>query len=535
MELFAGSPRRPRPEITAIPLIVLATFSIRAKSLAIGVGGDEFSLMVMADVIRQGGLPYADFWDVRPPLAYLWGLPSTTVEDTVAAVKTLRLFVLLVHGIAAWLFFCLFRRQLGSLAAAMGTVALLVSANMEELHHVAVPNHFVMAMSLGAFASVVEGIRRNLRTMYLTSAVLAGLLPWMMVHAALAAMAIALLAVLGTWATRRRWALSWLAVAALPTIAVVGVYALRGPFDTFARTVFLAPLDFVTERFARETSFFPDPDTGVSLAMLIYAGLIVAGVALLPLMVRRAAAASPLRLSPWLVLPSILPAILMGYVKGGAPEYWVDAAPAAALLVAAAARGVFTMRAWTAFDRFRFMRPPVLRGCIAMYLGFALILLTASGKEKPDPPLPTAYCEAAAWWMERLEPGRTVLDTSALCSYWVLESNAPLHPPFTFVDNWFRQLDTRWIGEALAGDGSETMAADRLATAVGPTSTAGIILADGRLYDEIRERQWRAQFFREWRLVWFRSIDGYDAKDRFSMLALFVRRDAFPDAGLQWP
>ena len=538
MKVFRGQSRPIRPEIAAIPLIVVATFAFRAKSLAVGVGGDEFSLLAMAGVILEGKFPYAEFWDVRPPLAYLWGLPSAYMQEAVTAIKMLRLLALLAQGVAGWLFFCLFRRQLGSLAAALGVVALLASANMAELHHLAVPNHFAMAMSVGAFACVVEGLRRDLRAMYLVSALLAGLLPWMMVHTALAALAIAALAVFGAWSKNRRWVLPWLAVAALPSIAVVGAYVLWGPFDTFVRTVFLAPIDFMTEGFAKGTSFFPDRETSgasVSPEMLHYVVLLVAGLALLPGLVRGASSGSPLRLSPYLVLPPILPLLLMAYIKSAAPEYWIDAAPAAALLVAVAAHRIFTLKAWVALAGFRYLRPSVLRGCLAVYLVLVLALLTGPGNRTSEPPLPAAYCESAAWWIKRLGPERTVLDTSALCSYWTLKSDASLHPPFTFTDHWFRQLHMRWVGEALAGDGSESAAAARLGAAIGPASTAGVILADRRLYDELRKRHWHASFFRDWKLVWFRNIDGYAPEDRFSTLAIFVRREAFPEAGLQWP
>ena len=119
---------------------MVVTFAFRAKSLSVGVGADEFSLLAMAGAILEGKFPYAEFWDVRPPLAYLWGLPSAYLQDTVTAIKALRLLALLAQGVAAWIFFCLFRRQLGSLAAALGVVALLASANMAALHHLAVPN-----------------------------------------------------------------------------------------------------------------------------------------------------------------------------------------------------------------------------------------------------------------------------------------------------------------------------------------------------------------------------------------------------------
>ena len=516
---------------------MIAAFAFRAKSLAVGVGGDEFSLVAMGGVLAEGGFPYANFWDIRPPLAYLWGLPSAYMQDAVMAISALRLLALFTQGVAAWLFFCLFSRQLGSLAAALGSITLLASANMAELHHLALPNHFVMAMSLGAFASAVEGIRRNLRTMYFLSAVLAGILPWMMVHAALAAFAVALLAILGAWPSNRRWAWSWLAVGALPTIAVVGTYALWGPLDTLVRTVLVAPIYFVTEGLAGGTSLFPDLDpayASVSSELLHYSLLLVPGMVLLPGMIRRAVVGSPLRHSPYLVLPSMLPWVLMAPIKGGATEYWIDAAPAAALLAAVAVHRAFSVRGWAAFDRFRYMRPPVLRGFVAVYLGLVLVLLTRPGEDASDQSLPPAYCEAAAWWIGQLDEQRTVLDTSALCGYWMLQSNASLHPPFTFTDNWFRQLDVGWIGNALAGDGSESRAADRLAAAIGPASTAAIILADARFYDEIGERRWGEAFFREWKPAWRRNVDGYSRDERFSTLAIFVRRDVFLDARDDW-
>ena len=112
----------------------------------------------------------------------------------------------------------------------------------------------------GRSHGLVEGLRRDLRAMYLASALLAGLLPWMMVHTGLAVLAIGWLAISGA-RSKRRWIGSWLAVAAIPSITVFGVYLLWGPFDTFVRTVFLAPIDFVTEGFAKGTSLFPDRET----------------------------------------------------------------------------------------------------------------------------------------------------------------------------------------------------------------------------------------------------------------------------------
>ena len=70
--------------------------------------------------------------------------------------------------------------------------------------------------------------------------------------------------------------------------------------------------------------------------------------------------------------------------------------------------------------------------------------------------------------------------------------------------------------------------------AVGRGSTAGIIIADSRLCDEVRERDWQAPFTREWKRVWFRRIDGYGPEDRFSTLVVFARRDVFLEARDEW-
>ena len=534
---FAEQVRQVRPGVAAIPLVVVATFAFRARSFISGVGVDEFSLLAMAGVVLDGAFPYADLWDVRPPLAYLWGLPSAYALDAATAIKTLRLLALLAQGVAAWLFFCLFRRQLGALPSALGAAALLASSNMVELHDLALPNHFLMAMSVGAFACAVQGLRRNRRGMFLVSALLVGLLPWMMVHTGLIAVAIGCLAISGA-RSRRRWIGPWLVIAALPSFAVFGAYFFWGPFDTFIRTVFLAPVDFVTEGLSVRRSLLPENWVSVvadSPALIQYLVLLLAGLAWLPREVGKASAGSALRLSLYLVLPPMVPLLLMAYIKTAAPEYWIDAAPAAALLVAVAARRIMAFSAWDGLRARRYMRPSVLRACLAGYLGVGLVLLVYPWKESSEPALPSAYCENAAWWISRLAPERTVLDTSALWGYWILDSRASRHPPFTFTDHWFRQLRMRWVGEALYADGSEGAAVERLRAAVGPGSAAGIILADRRLFDYMRERGLRADVARDWKLVWFRRVEAYGPEDRFSTLAILVRWDDFPHGGLSWP
>ena len=533
---------RVRAEVAALPLFVLAACAFRAKSFVTGVGADEFSLLLMAERVRDGLFPYEGYWDVRPPLAYLFGLPSTFTPDSVRSVAALRLLALLAHAAAAWTFFCLFCRTLGIRAAAVGALVLLASASTTSLHFVVVPNHFTMALSLLAFAGVVEGLRRGSRALWFASALAAGLLPWVMVHTAPVALSLAVLAGLGGRGRGRgrRWG-GWLALAALPSLAVVGSYFLWGPFEVFVRTVFLAPFGVMGGTPASGYRFFSPEEMLRVLRSAPWAPLhvlvLVAGAALLPGAIRRAPPGTALRASAFLALPLAAAFLAAAAAKPPAPpEYWIDAAPVAALLAAAATAGVLGWPGWAAPGLSRHVRPPVLRACLTLCLGAALILPIDPWKKAPKPPLPgREYCDAVARWAGRVGPRETLLDLNGLCGFQVLDSGATLHPPFAFVHQWFRQLRHAWIGKALAGDGSEAASAARLVRALAPGSGVGVILSDRRLAREVRGRGREESFFREWRRVWFRRVEGRDDEDRLSSLGILVRRNAFLRAGRPWP
>ena len=537
------APGRVRAEVAALPLLVLAAGAFRAPSFFTGVGADEFSLIFMAEAIRDGAFPYETWWDVRPPLAYLWGLPSTFAPDTVKSVALLRLLSLLAHVTAAWTFFCLFCRTLGLRAASVGTLVVLASANMTSLHFVVVPNHFSMALSVVAFAGVVEGLRRGARPLYLASALPAGLLPWMMVHAAPVALSLAVLAGWGLRAGCRpgRWWWEWLAVAAFPSLAVAGAYFWWGPFDVLVRTVFLAPFGVMGGGLESGYRFFSGEELRRLLVTApwtpLYVVVLAAGAAWLPGAVREAPPASGLRASPFLVLPLAAAFAAIAIAKPPAPpEYWIDAAPVAGLLAATALARSLAWSGWTRPSVARHVRPSILRACLTLCLGAALILPIDPWKKAPKPPLPgEEYCGAVARWAGRIGPREALLDLNGLCGFRVLDSGVRLHPPFTFVHQWFRQLRSAWVGEALTGDGSEEAAATLLARALAPGSEVAVILSDRRLAQEVRKRGWEESFFREWRRVWFRRTEGYDAGDRLSSLGILVRRGAFLRAGRPWP
>ena len=528
---------RVRPAVAAFAGAILAALLLR--SFAVGVGPDEFSLLVMAEAVRSGAFPYEVYWDVRPPLAYLWALPSAGVQDAGVSVALLRLLAWAVQAGAAWIFFCLFQRTLGIAAAALGALCLLVAANMTGLHAAALPNHFAMAMAVAAFACLVAGLRGG-PAAHCVSALLAGLLPWMMTQAGLAALSLAALAVLGGARTGSwRRPLLWLGVFSLPTVAMIGAYFLWGPFETFARTVFMAPFAVLDMRSnVGGYRFFSSAELWRILAespwAIAQAALLGAGAVWLAGAIRAAPRGAPLRLCPFLAAPLAAGFAIMVYAKPPAPpEYWIDMAPALALLAAVAASKLLAWPGWAAPRVVRRVRPAVLRPCLAACFACILILPVDPWAEPPKPPLPKAYCsDIAVRWVQRLAPNETVLDLVGICGFHLLGAGAKLHPPFTFAPMWLRQFGHPWIGRALAGDGSPAAAAARLREALAPGSGAGLILADDQLLREVRSRGWERWFFKEWRLVWFRQLEGRAAEERLGALAVLVRRDGQFQAAL---
>ena len=527
------SPWRVRPSIAAFTAVILVSLAFR--SFVHGVGADEYSLLTMAQAIRDGSLPYQPYWDVRLPLAYLWAVPSAFLEDAVRSVIVLRWLAWLGLALAAWLFFCLFRRTLGTAAAALGALAVILATNATGLHKMAMPNHFSMALAVLAFACLVAG-RRGRPTAYFASALLAGALPWAMAQAALVALSLGVLAVFRspqqTWSTR----LLWLAVAALPSLAIACTYFFWGPFDVFVRTI-VAPLGVLDMRGGTGYRPFSGEDLRHFLSRAPWAPfhmLVVAGGLLwLPRAVRRANAASALRLSPYLVVPLLVGYAALAYVKPpGPPEYVIDLAPALGLAVAVAAWRIATWQRWKGTALALRVRPGVLGVC-ATLIGAALLALPFDPWEKPRPPLPNNYCKAATYWLQRAPPDSTVLDTTGLCAFQLLDGGARLQPPFTFPPLWLRQLNQPWVGAALTGDGSPEAAAERLQSALAATANTSLILAGGELLRELRQRGWERQFYLDWRLAWFVRVDGIDAGERFDRLAIFVaRRDGWGAPGL---
>ena len=540
---FLRDAGRVRPAVAAFPLAIFATMLLR--ELFVGVGADELSLLRMGEVVRAGSFPYAEYWDVRPPLAYLIGLPSAFTDDAGRAVALLRMLAWLAHAAAAYLFFCLFQRGVGVLPAAVGAIALLATANATDLHTSTLPNHFVMALAVVAFALLVAGLRGR-RWAYLLSALVVGVLPWVMIHAAVVAVGLALLAVLGGLGRRpgsagvpstghRRVAvgvrLAWLCLAAAPSVLVISSYWAWGPFDVFIRTVFAAPLAIMEMRGAGYHFFSAETLWRMLLDapwVAAFVALMALGATWLPAMWRTASRGTALRLAPALAAPLALGFALMAYAKPPAPpEYWVEMAPVVGLLAAVSSSKLL---GWARVS------PRALQlGCAALVA--LLLALPVDPWREARPPLPATYCkDAAARWFARLRAEDTVLDFTGICGYHLLEAGATTHPPFTFAPMWLRMLDQPWIGHALAADGSSAAADARLRVALGlPTTppaadhanTAAVMLADNRLLAAVRTRGWMEAFHREWRMAWFQRLaspEGASGPRPFASLAILVRR-----------
>lgn len=527
--------KRVRPAIVGFPLAVLATLLMR--EIWVGVGADEFSLLRMAEIIRDGAWPYAEYWDVRPPLAYAFGLPSAFLEAAGTSVALLRMLAWLAHAGTAWVFFRLFARALGPLAAGVGALALLGVANATGLHSAPLPSHFVMAMAMAAFALVLLGIRGR-RCAQVASALLVGALPWVMVHAAVVAVGLGALALV---AGPRR--LVWLLAAASPSAVVMAGFWLFGPFDVFWATVVGAPLA-VFEMRGGGYAFFPNATIADVLTrapwVVVWLALVVLGAALLPAARRGADAGAALRWSPFLAGPLTVGFTIMAYAKPPAPpEYWVEMAPVIGLLVAVAAAKLLHLQLWRRMAERLGVSARLACVVCAIPLGLAVALPVDPWRE-PSSVLPQAYCQDAAMrWLRRLEPGDTVLDFTGLCGFLLLERHAAVHPPFVFAPMWRRQFDQPWVGRALDGDGSPAAAAGRLKQALGldgANAASVLVLADNRILHRIREEGWEHSFHQTWRMAWFRRLDSApggrpakaaavaEAETPFATLAIFVRR-----------
>ena len=210
------------------------------------MGPDELSLLVMAKSIIDGAFPYEAYWGRAGPARVLHCLAIGAVRRCLHGAGLAEIADGLrasggPHGCS----FASSGARWALLAALIGALVLLVSTNMADLHHLAMPNHFVMGMSLAAFACLIAGIRGSRLGLFF-SAFLAGVLPWVMVQSGLVTLGLAALVMFANPSLRRTERLTWFLIAVFPLVVIIGAFLLCGDHSTRScRTVFLAPFGVI--------------------------------------------------------------------------------------------------------------------------------------------------------------------------------------------------------------------------------------------------------------------------------------------------
>jgi len=151
----------------AVILVVVVAIAIHVPNFPIGKAPQEDAgvFMYAAQRLLDGGLPYRDVWDHKPPLIYVLDalglLLSGGSPVGVWAVQAL------AHAVAAAIGYRLFARAFGTRAALFGTLAWLLAAPRIMLADGYFTNFvqtFVAPLQLTALALFADEERRRRRT-----------------------------------------------------------------------------------------------------------------------------------------------------------------------------------------------------------------------------------------------------------------------------------------------------------------------------------------------------------------------------------
>ena len=288
-----------------------------------------------------------------------------------------------------------------------------------------------MGMSLAAFACLLVGIRGSRLGLFF-SALLAGVLPWVMVQSGLVSLGLAALVMFGDSSLRRTERLTWLSITALPSVAIISAFFFWGPFDTFVRTVFLAPFGVIEAGIGKDWSFpwgIVSELPGSLFWRIVYVLVLIVGAMLFRSAARHAPSGSPIQYAAFLIVPVSVGFLVMAFIRPlPSPEYFIEVAPATALFAAIVAAKLWRWRVW---DELRVpcrVSSQALRTTAVACLGAALAFPFDPWEKQGvgQTPLPPAYCDSAVHWIKRLGPGRTVLDLSGTCGRQIFGSGESL-------------------------------------------------------------------------------------------------------------
>jgi hypothetical protein len=143
------------------------------RSVQVFAGRDSSLFLYVAERVQEGGLPYRDVWDHKPPLIYYFGAIGLALADRgIPGVAVVEFATLLV---AASVGFWALRRTLGVLPALFGTIAWTTAIPL-MLNGGNRPEEYAWPFQFGAIALYLSERRAGAsRWRWVTIGVLAGL------------------------------------------------------------------------------------------------------------------------------------------------------------------------------------------------------------------------------------------------------------------------------------------------------------------------------------------------------------------------
>lgn len=322
-------------------LIVLALLALRVPAVVEPAGNDQSLYMYVADQVRQGGVPYVDAWEQKPPAIFFLYAAVRSVWPHQSAVAVVDL---LGAGAIAALLFVIGRRTIGGSGGgiAASVFALFSHPSFGRLSGIYVRGQCEVFIALAVTAALAFAWRRDWRARHLIAAGISlGVAFWLKYNAlAYAAPLFLSVAIRAQDEPHSRTAVvrgvAWIACGALAVSAIVLLFfAAHGALGA----LWLATIDY-NLRYSSET--YTAGAGGVlryvlslplergGADMLWFLGL--AGIVALAVVGWRRDRALAAVLLAW------LGAAVVSILVNGArnlPQYFVQAAPVLALACAA--------------------------------------------------------------------------------------------------------------------------------------------------------------------------------------------------------
>lgn len=253
----AAPAQRPGLELALLFVAVLVAIGHLAQLLDFGYGRDQGIYAVVADVVREGGAPYLDAWDFKPPgIHFVFALAEGIAGPSSSAIRWLEAAALASLFPA---FAVLSRRALGSARAGIAGAAVAIASYVPlEYWNTAQPEGFggvVLAWALVlATAERADADPRDPVLAWGGAAALyamAGLLKPPLgggIAVSFAAVCAARWRAAdpgARWASLRAPALAFGLGGALPVVAVLGFFAAHGALGALYEALFLFTSGYV--------------------------------------------------------------------------------------------------------------------------------------------------------------------------------------------------------------------------------------------------------------------------------------------------